>query len=245
MEVRSLKIQRYKHELEHSYALGATLTFELLKNAPHLAIRVYISSATDKTTAIDELLLLCKKHSVPVETNDKAFNILSPKGNCFVICEFKKQIPPINEGSHIVLVNPSDAGNLGTILRTATGFGLTNIVIIRPAVDIYDPRTVRASMGAAFHVNVEYFENIEDYLKCFPDNNLYAFMLTASVSIHSIEVREPYSLIFGNEATGLPDDFATFCNSVIIPHSNNIDSLNLPIAASIAMYQFTKNNWRK
>ena len=240
-----LKIQKYKRDLDFSYALGATLTFELLKNAPHLARRVYISSSTDITPAITELLDMCKKHDVPVEKNDKAFNILSPKGNCFVIGEFKKYSIELDAGSHIVLVNPSDAGNLGTILRTATGFGLTNIAIIRPAVDFYDPKAIRASMGAAFHINIEYFDSIEEYKKKFPENNLYAFMLTASVSIHTVDREEPFSLLFGNEATGLPDEYADFCNSVIIPHSDNIDSLNLPIAASIAMYEFTKNFWEE
>ncbi|MBR6791058.1 MAG: TrmH family RNA methyltransferase [Oscillospiraceae bacterium] len=238
-----MKVQRYKHDLDHSYALGATLTYELLKNAPHLATRVYLSSSLERTAAADELLALCKKHGVPTETNDKAFNILSPKGNCFIIGEFRKQDTRIKSGSHVVLVNPSDAGNLGTILRTATGFGLTDIAIVRQAVDFYDPRTIRASMGAAFHVNVEYFDRIEDYIARFPENRLYAFMLTASVPIHGLEIKKPFSLVFGNEATGLPDCYADFCRSVIIPHSHDIDSLNLPIAASIAMYEFTKDRW--
>lgn len=236
-----MKIQRYKRELDHSYALGATLTYELLNCTPQLAVRVYISSAIEMTNTVGELLSKCEEYGIPVETNDKAFNILSPKGNCFVIGEFRKQEMRIRAGSHIVLVNPSDAGNLGTILRTATGFGLTDIAIIRPAVDFYDPRTVRASMGAAFHVNAEYFDRIEDYITRFPENNLYAFMLTASVPLSEIAVIPPYSLVFGNEATGLPDEYADFCKSVIIPHSHDIDSLNLPIAAGIAVYEFTQN----
>lgn len=240
-----MKIQRYKRDLDHSYALGATLTYELLNHAPHLATKVYISSAIDRTPAITQLLAKCKDCDIQVELNDKAFNILSPKGNCFVIGEFRKHEQRIHAGSHIVLVNPSDAGNLGTILRTATGFGLTDIAIIRPAVDFFDPRTIRASMGAAFHVTVEYFDSIDDYVKCFPENKMYAFMLTASVPIHGIQITQPYSLVFGNEATGLPDEYAQFYKSVIIPHSSDIDSLNLPIAASIAMYEFTKKKWEE
>lgn len=239
-----LKVQRYKRDSVLSYALGATLTFELLKNSPHIATRVLVKSSIDVTSAIEALFELCKQNKIPIETNDKAFNILSQKGNCFVIGEFKKSEEKIQSGNHIVLVNPSDAGNLGTILRTATGFGITNIAIIRPAVDFYDPKTIRASMGAAFHVNVEYFDNIHEYINRFPDNHLYSFMLTSSKPLSHIEINAPYSLIFGNEATGLPDDFASFSDSVVIPHSKDIDSLNLPIAASIAIYEFTKNSWR-
>ncbi len=55
--------------------------------------------------------------------------------------------------------------------------------------------------------------------------------------------KTPFSLIFGNEATGLPKEFLNIGESVIISHSKNIDSLNLTIAASIAIYESTKNNF--
>lgn len=240
-----MKIQRYKHDLETSYALGATLTYEMVKNVPEFVVRVFIRSNLTKTAAIAKLLELCGNEKIPVVMNDKAFNVLSPKGNCFVIGEFRKFDSRLESGSHIVLVNPSDAGNLGTILRTAVGFGLNQIAIVRPAVDFFDPKTIRASMGAAFGVKIQYFDAIEAYREAFPENRLYAFMLSASCPIHNIKITEPYSLVFGNEAAGLPDDFASFCQSVIIPHSNDIDSLNLPVAASIAMYEFTKARWSK
>lgn len=238
-----MKLQRYKHDSKCSYALGATLTYELIKNKPELAVRVFVRSSLTRTAAAEKLFALCRKQRIPVVTNDKAFNILSPKGNCFVIGEFRKVEEPLRKGSHVVLVNPSDAGNLGTIIRTAVGFGIKQIAIIRPAVDFFDPKTVRASMGAAFLVNVQYFDTVEAYMEAFPENMRYAFMLTASVPIQNIELCEPYSLIFGNEATGLPEIYTEFCQSVIIPHSDGIDSLNLPVAASIAMYEFTKMHW--
>lgn len=240
-----MKIARYKHEAETSYALGATLTYELVKKRPESVVRIFTKSTLTKTAAVLKLLELCGQKKIPVLENDKIFNVLSPKGNCFVIGEFRKFDSRLESGSHIVLVNPSDAGNLGTILRTAVGFGLNQIAIVRPAVDFFDPKTVRASMGAAFGVNVQYFDTIEAYREAFPENRLYAFMLSASRPIHNIKITKPYSLVFGNEATGLPDVFADFCQSVIIPHSNGIDSLNLPIAAGIAMYEFTKALWSK
>ena len=231
--------------MDVSYALGATLTFELLKSHPGRVTRVFLSSSLEETEGILRLKELCSRNGIECEINDKAFNILSPKGNCYVIGEFRKVRTPLEDGCHIVLVNPSDAGNMGTIIRTAVGFGITDIAIIRKAVDFYDPRTVRSSMGAAFHVRAEYFDTIEDYCKRFPGNERYAFMLKASTPITEIRIKEPYSLVFGNEATGLPDEYAKFCTSVVIRHSNDIDSLNLPMAAGIAMYEFTKKDWNQ
>ncbi|MBR6484690.1 MAG: TrmH family RNA methyltransferase, partial [Clostridiales bacterium] len=66
------------------------------------------------------------------------------------------------------------------------------------------------------------------------------FMLDGSVLLQKTEIKEPCSLIFGNEATGLPKVFSKVGQPVRIEHTDNIDSLNLPIAASIALYEATK-----
>lgn len=240
-----MKILKYKHDFDFSYALGATLTYELLKLNPKIIDKIFISSKIKETPSIVELKTLCKNQNIILEENDKAFNVLSPKDNCYVIAKFKKEIKNLSNNNHIVLVNPSNAGNMGTIFRTASGFGFNDIAIIGTSVDYYDPKVVRASMGAIFHLNIKNYENIDDYIKEFPNHKRYAFMLRNSKSIHIINRSiENYSLIFGNEATGLPDNYSEFCESVIIPHTNNIDSLNLPIASSIAMYEFTKDNYK-
>ncbi len=234
-----MKISRYKKDADTSYTLGATLTWELLKMRPELVQRVFLSPDCVRTESILKLLQVCEERRIPVLENAKAFNILSPKGNCFVIGEFVVFREPLQEGDHLLLVCPSDAGNIGTILRTAAGFGYDDIGIVRPAVDVFDPRAVRASMGALFHHRIEYFDTVEDYRARFEGNVRYAFMLTGSTvlgAVHRPEGR--HTLIFGNEATGLPDVYADFCTAVRIPHSSAIDSLNLPIAAGIGMYMF-------
>ena len=154
-----------------------------------------------------------------------------------MIGEFRK-FPGIlqKDASHIVLVNPSNAGNMGTIMRSALGFELNQMAIVRPAVDAFDPKVVRASMGAIFSTEFQYFDTFEEYRQQFGDRELYPFMLQAQITLPEIHPSGTYSLIFGNEATGLPGEFLNIGTSVIIPHSHRIDSLNLPIAASIAMY---------
>ena len=54
-------------------------------------------------------------------------------------------------------------GNLGTIIRTMAGFGFANLVLIRPAADVFDPKTVRASVGTVFRLSFEYFDTFNDY----------------------------------------------------------------------------------
>lgn len=237
-------MKRYKREDEVSYALGITLTFELLKFAPEYATKVYIHTAMQRGEAFDKLEALCKELKIPMEFGDKPFNILSQKENCFCIGEFKKFSRKVEKNTnHVVLHNPSNAGNMGTIMRSAAGFGITNLVIITPAVDQFDPKTVRASMGAVFHLNISLFSSFEEYEKEYGNREMYPFMLKAKKKLSELTVKEPYSLIFGNEATGLPDSFLEVGTSVIISHSKRIDSLNLPIAASIALYEATKKDF--
>ena len=236
-----MKISRYKPGDECSYALGASLTVELLKSRQESVRQVFYSTDAEHNEKLDYITSLCSDAGIVPETNDKPFNVLSQKGNCYVIAVFEKFKPKTDNGNHILLVNPSDAGNLGTIIRTAAGFGLLNICIIPPAADIFDPKTVRASMGALFHVNYEYFDSFESYRERFSENNLFSFMLTSSTPLESVPIKSPFTLVFGNEASGLPDSYAETCTSVRIPHSDRIDSLSLPIAAGIGIYTATKN----
>ena len=175
---------------------------------------------------------------MPVIESEKAFNILSPKENCFVIAEFDKFDSHVRaERNHIVLVNPSDSGNLGTIARTVAAFDCADLVVIRQAADIFDPKTVRASMGAIFGINFEYFDTFDAYIRKFGSHRIVPFMLGGSPFKEiAFEKNKKYSLVFGNEAKGLPQDFSSY-SAVKIEQSPKVDSLNLSIATSVALYK--------
>ena len=235
------RLVSYDKSLDYSYAPGIFPATECLKNAPDRCLRLLLSSASEKSEGAQKLRAQAEQHGVRVEIADRALERISKKENCFAAMVYKKQEGVFDaDAPHIVLVNPSDSGNLGTILRTALGFGLTNIAIIRPAVDSDDPRVTRASMGAAFSLHIRHFDSFEAYRAEFPARQLFPFMLTGAVPLAKAvqRVSGEYALVFGNEATGLPDEFAQLGVSTLIPHSGKIDSLNLAIAAGIGMYAF-------
>lgn len=234
-----MKITHYKHNLDFSYALGATLVFELLKKSPEKISRIFFKENIKESGDIKKIIEMSTKNKIEILRSNKPFNILASKENCFIIAEFKKFEKALEKNqSNIVLVNPSDAGNLGTIIRTAVGLGFENIAIIRPAVDVFDPKTIRASMGAIFHVNIKYYNSFSEYQQEFPKHKCYAFMLKGASDFEKIEIKSPFSLVFGNESSGLPDEFAEICTSVKINQTSKIDSFSLPVAAAIAMYRF-------
>lgn len=229
----NIVVKKYKKTDNVSYTLGATVTMELLNKRPELARAVYISPKSDITAVTDRARAL----GVPIYEGDKAFNILSPKENCYVIGEFDKFDAEAGERHHVVLVNPSNSGNLGTIMRDVAAFDCADLIIIRPAVDMFDPKTVRASMGALFDINVQCFDSFDEYAEKFSDREILPFMLSGSpFKNKTFESGKKYSLVFGNEATGLPPEFAKF-GAVKIEQSDKVDSLNLSVAVSVALYK--------
>lgn len=236
-------VRRYKKGYD-SYTLGTTLTIELLKKKPQNVIIVYLHSTLSGEGG-DEIISLCKKNSIPYETNNKVFQLLSQKENCYAIGVFKPFICELDSTQdHMVLVNPSNTGNLGNIMRSMCGFGIKNLAIISPAVDAFDPKSVRSSMGAIFDINFVYYNSFEEYQKEQPNSRtLYPFMLQAKESLSSVDFSHPASLIMGNESSGLPREFLNIGTPIIIKHSNEIDSLNITIAASIGLYELSKKRF--
>ena len=178
-----------KHDKDSniSYTLGTTLTLELLNKKIDKAKRIYIHSKQDNNDTLNKILDICKSNNIEVIYSDKTINKLSDKENCYIVGEFEKYDSNINYNENsICLVNPSNAGNLGTIIRTCAGFNIKNLIIIEPAVDIFNPKVVRASMGAIFNINFKFFKSFDDYKKN-TNNNMYPFMLKGSTSLSKID----------------------------------------------------------
>lgn len=239
--MENFKIEKYKKDNEYSFTFGAFPTFELLKNKSKQCVFVLLHSKLKQTEDISNLIKLCKDNNIEIKNDDRTINKITDKENCFVVGVFKKfKGKNVNE-NHIVLVNPSDMGNMGTIMRTMLGFDIKNLIIIKPAVDTFNPKVVRASMGAIFSLNIVEFESVEEYLKS-NTNKKYFFMLNGTNKLGQFEkTTYNYDLVFGNEATGLPEHLLDYDESVVIEHSKNIDSLNLPISVAMAIYEFNKN----
>ncbi|HPM13932.1 MAG TPA: TrmH family RNA methyltransferase [Candidatus Dojkabacteria bacterium] len=235
------KIKRYQKEFTYSYAFGAYPVIELLKSHPESVLKVLFKEDSFKDGNIPAIQKECEKRNIHTQINNKLIDKISVKENTYVVGVFKKYASKIKEDeNHIVLVNPSNTGNLGTILRTMLGFNFKNLAIIKPAVDIFDPLVVRASMGAVFGINFEYFNNIEEYVSKFSSHHLYPFMLNGKSSVENVKFVKPYSIIHGNESKGLDEKYLELGESVYISHSSSIDSLNLSIAAGISMWEAVK-----
>ena len=141
----------YKKSFDYSYALGIFPTLELLYSRPDMVQAIFVAPNDKSSSGLQKIKDLCNANSIPCIEDPKTLARLSRSENCYAIGVFKKFTSELTpDASHLVLVNPDDAGNLGTVMRTMLGFGHHDLAIITPAVDIFDPKTVRASMGAVF-----------------------------------------------------------------------------------------------
>jgi len=238
-------LEAYHSGLDYSYAPGVFPSLECLNKRPSCMRRLLVHSQSGKNEGVQELITRCEKLRIRVEEADKALARISQKDNCYAAAVFEKfQGILAKDKPHVVLHHPSDGGNLGTILRTALGFGFLNLAVIRPAADYFDPRVVRSSMGALFSLEVAAYDSFEEYRAAFPGHTLYPFMLDGSCPVAKAakSLQCPYALVFGNEGSGLPPEFSRMGQVVRIPHSGDIDSLNLSVAAAIGMYAFSNQS---
>jgi TrmH family RNA methyltransferase len=239
----NVELKKYRKEYEHSYSFGVFPTLELLHSRPESVLRVIVATRGARNEGVLKLQGECRKRDIAYEVNDKAIERLAPKENVYAVGVFRKYTRPLDaKAVHVLLVNPSDMGNLGTIIRTMLGFGIANLGIVRPAADLFDPKVVRSSMGALFKLSFEYFDHFGDYQASFA-HHLYPFMTDGKTALQDTTFDPPFTLIFGNESAGLPEEYLSIGTSVSIHHSNQIDSLNLPIAVGVALYEATKRHF--
>lgn len=231
-----MRLRKYERDDPHAYTFGVFPTLELLQHQPEHISEVLLHSAGVRNEGIAKIKAICHDVGIRVSVDDKLVERLESKENTYAIGVFEKYEPELHsEANHVLLVNPSDMGNLGTTLRTLLGFGFHDLAIIKPAVDIFDPRTIRASMGALFQVNFAYFDTLETYCAHF-ERHMYPFMTNGAVSLPDAVFTSPFTLIFGNESSGLPEFYRQHGTTVTIPQTKAIDSLNLSVAIGIALY---------
>ncbi len=232
----------YKPELDYSYAPGIFPSMECLLARPEKVRRLLIHSGAEGREGIGKLLALAGERGIRAEEADRALSRISGKENCYAAAVFSKFEDALDpEMPQVLLHQPGDAGNVGTILRTALGLGVEDVALVRPCADLFDPRTVRASMGSLFRLRVRVYDSFGEYRAEMGEREYYPFMLDSSVPLQEA-LKKPVSrrrtLIFGNEGRGLPPEFARIGQPVRIPSNEKVDSLNLAIAAGIGLYAF-------
>jgi TrmH family RNA methyltransferase len=233
----NLKLKRYQKDFDHSYCFGVYPTLELLTYQPESVLAVLLHSKGLKNQGITKIRNICREQQIEIIENDNLVNKLASRGNTYAIGVFQKLNMDLDPAeNHLVLVHPSSMGNLGTIMRTMLGYGKYNLALVEPAADPFDPKVIRASMGSVFQLRIKSFREFTDYWGSYADHTLYPLMTNGEIALPEIEFQPPYSLVFGEEASGLGDEYLQFGTSIRIPQHKAVDSLNLALSVGITLY---------
>lgn len=140
----------------------------------------------------------------------------------------------------LILESIQDPGNLGTMFRTGEGAGVTGIIMNRATVDVYNPKTVRATMGSIYRVPFFVAEDFAGTISEIKERKvaLYAAHLRGSMSYDAPDYTLPCGFLVGNEGSGLSRETAKLADAYIrIPMEGKVESLNAAIAATLLMYE--------
>ncbi|HBA63150.1 MAG TPA: 23S rRNA (guanosine(2251)-2'-O)-methyltransferase RlmB [Lachnospiraceae bacterium] len=140
----------------------------------------------------------------------------------------------------MILDNLQDPGNLGTILRTAEGAGVTGILMSKDCVDIYNPKVIRSTMGSIYRMPFIYLENLEEFLPELKEYGItsYAAHLEGEHFYDEENYTDGCAFLIGNEGNGLRAEVTAKADRRIrIPMHGQVESLNAAMAAGILMYE--------
>jgi len=157
-------------------------------------------------------------------------------------------IPARQNGLIVVFDRPGSPGNLGSSIRSADAFGADGIIVTGHAVDIYDPFVVRSSMGALFALPVataESHREVEEWVRAARESgNDYQIVGSSGKTdhlLHDVSFIRPTVLILGNETVGMSRGYWEISDAVVkIPIGGALSSLNVSCAASILLYELTR-----
>jgi len=249
---RSLMRKKHRDLTNHFLIEGKKIIEEAISFAANLKM-IFISSENINNHEIISILNLCKDREIPIYQIDEwIFKELSEtessQGIVGIIEKAKYDFNSILNKDIlklIVLEEIQDPGNLGTIIRTADACNYNCVALSKGCVDLYNSKTIRATMGSLFHLPIIINVDITDSLNLLKSKDVLTIgsSVTNGVASYNIGFKEKFALVIGNESTGLSEQALDLVDKKVnIPMPGHAESLNASIAAAILMYESIRGN---
>lgn len=177
------------------------------------------------------------------EVFEKMSDTQTPQGILVVLDRPEYTLDDMLKGEKTLLVileDIQDPGNLGTILRTGEGAGITGVIMSRNTVDIYNPKTIRSTMGSVYRVPFLYTEDLEETIEEVKRSGvtIYAAHLKGKKEYDEFSYNQATGFLIGNEGNGLKKETADLASEYLrIPMEGKVESLNASIATSLLIYE--------
>ena len=143
-------------------------------------------------------------------------------------------------GLYLVLENLQDPGNLGTIMRTSEGAGVTAVIMNKTTVDIFNPKTIRATRGSIYRGPVILENDLQEIIQKMKRNRvkIFAAHLLGETYFTGCSFQTPTAFLIGNEGNGLSEELTEMADSLVkIPMEGKLESLNAAVAAALLIYE--------
>ncbi len=221
---------------------------------------VYVSENFEKNpenqALIKDLEAKCKVSGAVFEVvADAVFKSVSdtqtPQGIMAVVSMPEYSLEQLLDGDKthlLILESIQDPGNLGTMIRTGEGAGVTGIIMNKTTVDLFNPKTIRSTMGSIYRIPYYVTEDLSQTLNQLKGKeiSLYAAHLKGEHYYTEEDYTKACGFLIGNEGNGLSDDIANQADSYIkIPMEGQVESLNAAISATLLMYEANRQRRMK
>ncbi len=241
--VKKLADKKYRAEYGLFVIEGHKLVGEFNKSGGTFKQIFTTDEAKNKYSQLLESIECTERYIVPRDIYEYMSTEQAPQG-ILAVCAKPDTNGEFKKGNALILESVRDAGNLGTIIRTAVAFGIETIVMSADCADIYNPKTLRASMGSVFYANIYISRDVCELAeKLVSDGRkVYASMLSDdAVEISDVKFEDDACVVVGNEGNGISEELARRCTTkIIIPMKPCAESLNASIAAAILMWELIK-----
>lgn len=147
----------------------------------------------------------------------------------------------------LVLESVQDPGNLGTMIRTGEGAGVTGVIMNKTTVDLFNPKTIRSTMGSIYRVPFYIAKDLSETIGELKEKNicLYAAHLKGKALYDEKDYKKACGFLIGNEGNGLSDEIANLADDyILIPMEGKVESLNAAISATLLMYECNRQRRR-
>lgn len=258
MWLASLSQKKYREKEKSFLCEGDKLFKEAVKaNVPisHIVLR------EDRKDLLSEAFAYCETHS---ETEillfseacfDKVCTEKAPQGVIVVLkyLDFSKYYYIIKKEifsdadicGAVFLESVQDPGNVGAVLRSAAAFGVSDVILTNDCADLYHPKTLRASMGALFHLRTHVVEDMAQTIAEFKASGRRVFAAMPSQTASPLDqanLSVNDGIVIGNEGHGISSAIAEAAGEyVYIPMTDAVESLNASVAASVLIWELMKN----
>lgn len=252
--IARLRQRKYREAEGLLLAEGVRLLEELVRSDWEIPWCLYTAAAEARPRVQQLLVSLAGRGSnvalVSEDTLQRLCDTATPQGVLAVVkkkeyslAALTGQTPPL----WVVLDGVQDPGNAGTVVRTAYAAGCSGVLLTRGSVDIFAPKTVRATMGALFHLPVVSGLDPSVLLAWLRGQGTQCIVAAANATLCYFEadLSRPLAMVLGNEGRGVSETLLAAADEIVrIPMRREAESLNVATAAAVILFEAVRQRWR-